>query len=114
MHQRGKESRHGTKSCNRIRRHRFEPARHHRVARPDEGCDERRDQSRHLARSEVAAAIAGKQQHGAGKAERGADDMMRRQPLARQQRGEQHDQKRPEIVQQPRLGRRRKAQRQEI
>ena len=39
---------------------------------------------------------------------------MRRQPLAGQQRREQHDQQRPEIIQQARFGRRREAQREEI
>ena len=39
---------------------------------------------------------------------------MRRQPLARQQRREQHDQQRPEIIQQPGFRRRRETQREEI
>jgi hypothetical protein len=39
---------------------------------------------------------------------------MRRQPLAGQQRGEQHDQQRPEIVQQAGFRRRCEAQREEI
>jgi hypothetical protein len=114
MHERGEQRGRETKARHRIGRHRLELARHHRIGRPHKGRDERRDQSRDLAGRETAAAIAGKQQHRAGKPEQRADDVMRRQPLARQQRREQHDQQRPEIIQQPGFGRRREAQRQEI
>jgi len=61
-----------------------------------------------------AAAVAGEQQHRSGEPQQRADDVVRRQPLAGQQRRKQHDQKRPEIVQQACFGRRREAQRQEI
>ena len=59
-------------------------------------------------------AIAGEQQHRAGEAEQRADDVMRRSRSPGKQRGEQHDQQRPEIIEQPGFGRRREAQRQEI
>ena len=102
------------KARHRVGRHRLELARHHRIGRPYEGRDECRDKSGHLAGREIAETVAGKQQHRAGEAKQGADDVVRRQPLARQQRREQHDQQRPEIIEQSRLGRRREAQREEI
>ena len=46
--------------------------------------------------------------------QQGADDVVRRQAFAGQQRRKQHNQQRPEIIQQASFGRRREAQRQEI
>ena len=111
--ERGKQRGGETEAGDRVGRHRLELARHHRIGRPHKGGDEGCGQARYLA-GRKARAIAGEQQHGAGKPEQRADDMMRRQSLARQQRGEQHDQQRPEIIQQTRFRRRREAQREEI
>ena len=108
--QRGRKA----KPRHRIGRHRLELARHHRIGRPYKRGDEGRSQSGDLAGREPAAAVAGEQQYRAGQSQQRTDDVVRRQPLAGQQRREQHDQKRPEIIQQPGFGRRRKAQRQEI
>ena len=65
-------------------------------------------------RADAALGLASEQRRGAGKAQRRADDMARAQPLARQQRREQHDQQRPEICDEARFGGRRAAQRGEI
>ena len=113
MHQGGEQRRRRAKARDRIGRHRLELARHHRIGRPHEGRDERREQAGQLAHFKAGAA-AGEQQHRAGQSEQGADDVVRQQPLAGQQRREQHDQQRPEIIQQARLGGRREAQREEI
>jgi hypothetical protein len=66
-----------------ICRHRLEPARHHRIGRPHECRDEGRREAWNLFPGEIAG-VAGKQQHGAGKAKQCADDVMDRQPFARQ------------------------------
>jgi hypothetical protein len=67
-----------------------------------------------LAGLKAAAAPAHQQQHRAGKPEQRADDVMRQQALAGQERGEQHDQQRPEIVQESGFRRRRETQREKI
>ena len=103
-----------TEAGHRIGRHRLQLARHHRICRPYEGGDKRRGQAGDLLPFEMHGCIAGKQQHRAGKPEQRADDVMGFKPLARQQRREQHDQQRPEIIQQPGFRRRRQPQRQEI
>ena len=113
MHDRGEQRRRRAKPRHRVGRHRFEPARGHRIGRPHKGRDERRDQAGHLAGGD-AAGVACEQEHRAGQSEHSANNVMRRQPFAGQQRGEQHDQKRPQIIQQAGFGGRRKAQRQEI
>ena len=114
MDERGEQRGRKAKACDRVGRHRLQLARHHRIGRPHEGGEEGRGQTGDLAGRESPARIAGEQQHRAGEPEQRADDVMRRQPLARQQRREQHDQQRPEIIQQAGFGRRRKAQREEI
>ena len=112
MHEHGKQRGHRTEARDRIGRHRFEPARQHRIGRPDKGRDKGRDQAGNCPAEKPR--IAGEQQHRAGKSQHRADDVMHREPLARQQRREQHDQQRPEIIQKPRFGRRGETQRQEI
>jgi hypothetical protein len=114
MHRRREQRGGETKARHRVRWHRFELARHHRIGRPHEGRDKRRDQPGHLSRREPTAAVACKQKHRAGESEQCPDDVMRRQAFARQQRRKQHDQQRPEIIKQACFGRRREAQRQEI
>jgi hypothetical protein len=114
MHHSGEQRGRQTEARHRVRRYRFELARHHRIGRPHKGRDKGREQSGQLARRETAAAIAGKQEHRAGEPQQGADDVVRRQPFAGQQRRKQHNQQRPAIIQQPGFRRRREAQRQEI
>ena len=114
MHDGRQQRRCRAKAGHRIGRHGLQPPRHHGIGGPDKGRDESGEQSRQLAGLKVGRPAADQQQHRAGQPEQRAEDMMRQEPLARQQRREQHDQERPEIVQKPGFGRRRKAQREEI
>ena len=113
MHDGRQQRRCRAKPSDRIGWHGLQPSRHHRIGRPDKGRDEGGSQAGDLPRRK-AGAIAGEQQDGAGEPQQRADDVMRKQPLARQQRGEQHDQQRPEIIEQARFRRRCKTQRQKI
>ena len=93
---------------------RGEAARQHRIARPDEGARRRRRHSpAKLARPSAAPLVVNSTTVPASPSS--APTMcFARKPLARQQAGEQHDQERPEIIDQSGFGRRRQPQRGEI
>ena len=101
------------KSRNRIGRRRREAARQHRIKRPGERRHERRGEPRQVILRERDAAASEEQHDRPGERDQGADDVMGFQPLARQQRRAEHDQQRPEIADELRLGGGRKAQRHE-
>ena len=67
-------------------------------SRPRRRPRRRRRDSLACTRPRIEGAAPGDQHDHAGKAEKRADDMRAPQMLARQKRGEQHDQERPEIV----------------
>ena len=64
--------------------------------------------------AEIQIGASAHQDDDAGKAEEGARDVGGPDPLARQQRREQHDEERPEVVDEPGFGRRRETQRGEV
>ena len=87
-----------------------EAARDHRIARPDEGA-QRRQHMAELDTATAGAEAARDQHRRRRKADQGAGEMAQLQPAARQKRREQHDQQRPEIMDQIGLGRRRRLDR---
>ena len=101
------------KARDRIGRHLGEAARQHRIDRPGERRDEGRGKSRQVILRERDAAAPDEQHDRAGERDHRADDVMRFQPLVRQQRRAEHDQQRPKVVHELRLGGGRKTQRHE-
>ena len=110
---RGQRRRREAESRDRVARHIGKAAREHRIDRPREGRHEGRRKSGQIAPVNVMPRPANSRAVPAERDQR-ARDVMHAQAFARQQRGEQHDQHRPEIADKLRLGRRRKPQRQEI
>ena len=86
-----------------------EAARQHRIERPGESAAERQCVAQRIGAGEVHAAAEG-QQHHAGETQQRAQKMRPAQALAGERRRQQHDQERPEIVDEIGLGRRRELQ----
>jgi hypothetical protein len=97
-----------------VGRHVGEPARKHRIGGPDDRRHERRRKTRRVGLAEPELGAAADEHGRADQSEQRAHDVMEPQPLLRQQAGEQHDQQRPKIVDEPGFGRRRKPQRREV
>ena len=94
-----------------VRRHAGEAPRQHRVARPGERAEHRGQVAEGELGLDGEPLPAGDDQHRAGETQQRPRDVVRTQLFARQQRREQHDEQRPEIVDEPGLDRRRVAQR---
>ena len=103
-----------TERRDHIGRYVREAAREHRVGRPHEGRHERRREAGRVGFGEPELGPARDQRDRAEEPDQRARDVMKPQPLLRQQTGEQHDQQRPKIVDEPGFGRRCKAERGEI
>ena len=97
----------------RVARHIGKAAREHRIDRPGEGCNEGCGKPGQIGPCQRNPAPR-EQQNCPAERDQRARDVMQSQTFAGQQRGEKHDQHRPEVADKLRLGRRREAQRQEI
>ena len=86
-----------------------EAARQHRIERPGESAAERQRIAQRVGAGEVHAATEG-QQHDAGETQQRAREMRPAQALAGERRRQQHDQERPQIVDEIGFGRRGKLQ----
>ena len=94
----------GAEGGDRIGRRFAEAARQNGVDRPGEGAAQCQQVAQRVAVGEVQPAAEGQQRH-AREAQGGAGQMRPAQTFARQRRGEQHDQQRPEIVDEVGFGR---------
>src|SRR5262245_11225721 len=101
----------------RLRRHAFEAPRQYRIERPDDGSRQGEAVAQQRAPFERKAGRAlppGDENDEPEKADERAENMAPFEPLAWQSRREQHDQKRPEVVEEAGFGRRCETQRREI
>jgi len=114
MAEQGQQGGGEAEAAHRIARNFLIAAIGHRIGGPDHAAGHGRSIAGQIARVEAGPARLGDQQHRAAHAHHRADHMAQMQPLARQQGREQHDQQRPEIVQQIGFQRRSQPQGQEI